>query len=260
MTVNYNSDGTRMPDSFFKPEPVVISGGFMSSPGDYLSWQKLLASRSIRRRSVVTKIGRSDWYMTRNSDFSRQLAALDSAVKKARQISGSEKVWLVCHSAGGTVARLWMGDTPYNGQCYEGYSFVKGIIFLGSPYISAEPNALKAVEFLNERNPGAYFPEIKYVSVAGKSIFGKANGSFLQRMAFKSYSKVTPAHPQQWGDGVITLEAAYMPGATNITLTGINHISLLGQPGYSASQAMEIWGRYFNEVEGDSGNHRTAVA
>ncbi|HEX2914794.1 MAG TPA: lipase [Chloroflexia bacterium] len=225
-------------------EPVVIAGGFLSSAGDYRSWQRLLAAPPYSRRSFVAQISRFDWTTTRDESFRTQLLALERAVELARSETGAEKVWLVCHSAGGRIARLWMGEKPYMGFNCGGYRYVHGVIFLGSPYTTAEPWAKYSSSFANENYPGAYYPDITYVSVIGKAVLGKRFGTVEQRFAYNAYKVLDPANPELWGDGVITLASAHVPGAFNHVIEGIHHVSYLGRPGYIAPAALSIWGEY----------------
>ncbi len=228
-------------------EPVVIVGGFLSAPGDYRSWQRGLAAPPYRRPSFVAEIGRLDWATTRDDTFRPQLVALSRVVEQARRATQAERVWLVCHSAGGRIARLWMGEKSYGGLPCNGHGLVRGVIFLGSPYKTEEPWARRSTTFANQNYPGAFYPDLKYVSVIGKSVFGKPNGGLVERLAYRSYKAVDPAQPQQWGDGVITLAAAHVPGADNYVLDGIYHGSILGRPGYNVSPAFQTWAKYLLE-------------
>ena len=153
-------------------EPIVIVGGFLSQPRDYRGWQAKLEATPYNRKTYVTQVGRAQWASTRDDSFRPQIAALEAMVAQARRESGAAKVWLVCHSAGGRVSRLWMGDKPYGGSKCGGHPFVRGIIFLGSPYTTEEPWAVRSSSFANTNYPGAFYPEIKYVSLIGKAILG----------------------------------------------------------------------------------------
>ena len=221
--------------------PVVIVGGFLSGPGDYRGWQQVLAGPVYRRQVFVTEISRQDWLTTRDDTFRPQLVALDRQVARARQATGAAKVWLVCHSAGGRIARLWMGEPAYNGGPGGGFRQVAGVIFLGSPYTTLEPWARRSSAFANEHYPGAFYSDIKYVSVVGKAVFGRADGTISERLAYRSYQALDPAQPRQWGDGIMTISAATVPGAENHVLDGIYHVGVLGRPGYSSPAAMKVW-------------------
>ncbi len=233
-------------------EPVVIVGGFLSGPNNYTGWQTLLAKPPYRRRSFVAGINLVDWTTTRDESFRPQLAAVAEAVERARRTTGAEKVWLVCHSAGGRIARLWMGDQPYGESRCGGNPYVRGVVFLGSPYTTAEPWARRSAVFANQNYPGAFYPHITYVSVIGKSVFGQRDGSIEQRLAYRAYSSLDPQRAERWGDGVITLASAHVPGAENHVLDRIYHVGLLGRPGYVAPQALKVWASHLDSNEAAS--------
>jgi hypothetical protein len=230
-------------------EPVVIIGGFLSGPSNYTSWQRILARPPFRRRSFVAPINLIDWTTTRDESFRPQLTAIEKVVEQARRSTGAEKVWLLCHSAGGRLARLWMGDKSYAGNPYGGHAVVRGVMFFGTPYTTAEPWAVRSAGFANENYPGAFYPDIKYVSLIGKSIVGRRNGSIEERLAYRSYVVLDPQHPERWGDGVITLDSAYVPEADNFVLDGIHHVSVLGRPGYAAPGVLKLWTKYLVDGE-----------
>lgn len=216
----------------------------MSSPGDYTGWQRLLAGPPYRRQSFVSQVGRREWATASDENFSTQISGLEAAVERARREAGTEKVWLVCHSAGGRIARLWMGDKPYGGNRCGGYQRVKGVIFLGSPYTTREPWAQRSTSFANQNYPGAFYSGLTYVSVIGKAVQGRRNGTIEQRLAYQSYRALDPDRPEQWGDGVITIASATVPGAHNHVIDNIYHVAVLGRPGYSDPAALKVWGQY----------------
>ncbi len=224
-------------------EPIVIVGGFLSQTSDYRSWAAKLQAPPYNRKVFIARIDRGQWVATRDDTFRPQIAAIAAIVEQARRETGSERVWLVCHSAGGRVARLWMGDKPYGGSTCGGNKYVSGLICLGSPYTTKEPWAQRSSTFANLNYPGAFYPDIKYVSAIGKAVFGRPNGTVTERLAFQSYKTLDPLNAQKWGDGVITLDSALVPNAENLIIDGIHHVGLLGRPGYSDSRAMSSWAK-----------------
>lgn len=219
-------------------------GGFLSAASDYRGWQAKLEGPPYNRRVFIANINRFDWIATANNLFQPQLRAVAGAVQKALETTGTHQVTLVCHSAGGRISRLWLGDKSYYGVPCNGRRFVQQIIFLGSPYTTEESWAQRSVTFANSNYPGAFYPEIEYISVVGKTVLGRANGSLEERFAYRNYRSQDPHNPQQWGDGVVPVKGAYLPGATNIVLDGVYHGSVLGRPGYDQPQALNQWGKY----------------
>ncbi|MEI6044692.1 MAG: hypothetical protein WCS37_10085 [Chloroflexota bacterium] len=225
-------------------EPIVIVGGFLSQGNDYRPWQARFQSLPYNRKTYIVPLTRLEWLSKGDDTFRHQIPALQAVVEQARRETKAEKVWLVCHSAGGRIARLWMGEKSYHGNRCGGHPLVRGVIFLGSPYFTEEPWAVKSSKFANLYYPGAFYPEIKYVSVIGKAIFGRPNGSISERVAHSCYKYLHPENPKRWGDGVITVSSANVPGANNIILDNVHHVAFLGRPGYLEPDALAIWGKH----------------
>lgn len=209
---------------------VVIIPGFLSGAEAYDGMRDAL-ERELRANArdagsvvkvFVAPTRASDWYPTLGGkDFSRIVDGIDACVERA---SRDGKVVLVGHSAGGWLARLWMGGEAYCGKRYNGAKYVKTLITLGTPHASAEAYPFgRVIEkrigeddaalsenargsslcFTNELYPGAHEVGVKYVNVAGDYIRGansfpealcveddKENLSFLEkiRRAWRAYS------------------------------------------------------------------------
>jgi pimeloyl-ACP methyl ester carboxylesterase len=215
---------------------VVIIPGFLSGAEAYDGMRDAL-ERELRANArdagsvvkvFVAPTRASDWYPTLGGkDFSRIVDGIDACVERASTFAPKDgKVVLVGHSAGGWLARLWMGGEAYCGKRYNGAKYVKTLITLGTPHASAEAYPFgRVIEkrvgeddaalsenargsslcFTNELYPGAHEVGVKYVNVAGDYIRGansfpealcvelkydKENLSFLEkiRRAWRAYS------------------------------------------------------------------------
>lgn len=229
-------------------EPAVIIGGFMSAPLNYIQWQQRLSGTGQKVRAFVANVERQVWLASahQHGDYSLQMKLLDRAVESARRATDAQKVWLVCHSAGGLVARLWLGDQAYRGVAYKGHRYVRGVIFLGAPYRHYEQGGKRSSDFAAQAYPGAYYADagIKYISLIGKAVLAKPRGTFAQQFAYSSYAKVSPQNPAQWGDGIVTLQSAYVPGAYNGVLPGVYHVGLPGQLSYGSPDVLPLWKQF----------------
>lgn len=215
---------------------VVIIPGFLSGAEAYDGMRDAL-ERELRANArdagsvvkvFVAPTRASDWYPTLGGkDFSRIVDGIDACVERASTFAPRDgKVVLVGHSAGGWLARLWMGGEAYCGKRYNGAKYVKTLITLGTPHASAEAYPFgRVIEkrfgeddaalsenargsslcFTNELYPGAHQVGVKYINVAGEYIRGansfpealcvelkgdKENLSFLEkiRRAWRAYS------------------------------------------------------------------------
>ena len=89
---------------------------------------------------TVVPVTRDMWFPTlAGADFTPMLDAIDTCVRSIGT-STERDVCVVGHSAGGWLARLWMGDAPYgtHGKTYGGAARVQTLLTLGTPHYSLE--------------------------------------------------------------------------------------------------------------------------
>jgi triacylglycerol esterase/lipase EstA (alpha/beta hydrolase family) len=176
------------------------------------------------------------------------LRKIDAAVKQALITHCANKVNLVGHSAGGWLARIYLGETPYcvhpqdTQDCvWHARSSVHTLLTLGTPHTSLERWTRKNLDFVNQTYPGAFYADVNYVCVAGKAIFGKRRpGSWL---AYSSY-KITGGEGAVWGDGITPITAAHLEGAKNLVLEGATHSPKANRPWYGSVGLIEEWANY----------------
>ncbi|NWF79659.1 MAG: alpha/beta fold hydrolase [Chloroflexi bacterium] len=224
--------------------PLVLIGGYLTGPGDFAELATALQQPAYGYQVFVAPIGRLRWALTRDWDFRPVLAILRATVERALASSGADQVDILAHSVGGTVARMYLGDQPYLGQVYGGRRYVRNLVMLGTPHHSQEYWTRRSVGFVNNTYPGAFYPEIRYVSVVGRAIQGNPQGSVLQRMARNSYVMVSgKTHARAWGDGITTLHCAALGGAEYLVVDGVSHSPLHGRPWYGDQAGLARWGR-----------------
>ncbi|WP_240695688.1 lipase [Candidatus Chloroploca sp. Khr17] len=202
--------------------PIVIVGGWLSSPGDYLGFARILAQPSYNRIVYITDFGRTQWAALRDPDFTPILNVVARTVELALHETGAEQIDLIGHSAGGRVARAYLGDQPYHGVVYNGQRHVATLTTLGTAHTTYEVWVQEFAGMVNGRYPGAYYPHIRYTSVVGRSVQGKRLGTPEEILAFRSYD-VSFGDGNQLGDGIIPTHACYLDGADNLVLEGVRH-------------------------------------
>ena len=164
---------------------------------------------------------------------------------KLRQIN------LIGHSAGGWISRIYIGEIPYiiHGdvteaeELWNAKSKVANLITLGTPHISGERWTKKNLDFVNDNYPGAMYPDVKYICVAGKSIYGAKK--FGQWLAYSSYQQ-TCGEGNTWGDGITAISAAHLAGATNITIEGVKHSPRTVGMWYGSPEILSQWVGYLS--------------
>lgn len=225
--------------------PTVILPGYFAPATDYQALEFALNQRDIPTTTVPLR--KRDWIPTLGGrSMVPILRKIDQTVAGMREQHGVDKVNLIGHSAGGWIARIYLGDCPYDihgdvsglDAIWRARDRVTTLITLGTPHISQERWTKRNLDFVGDNYPGAFYPEINYICVAGKAIYGRQRlGSWI---AYNSY-KLTCNEGNCWGDGITPIAAAHLPGATNLTLEGIFHSPNSPGAWYGSPEAAEAW-------------------
>ncbi|ELS34763.1 MULTISPECIES: esterase/lipase family protein [Pseudanabaena] len=220
--------------------PTIILAGYLAGATDYIPIAEKLAKQNISATVVPLKWW--EWVPTVGGrSIAPILEKLDQTVNLELERSGASKVNIIAHSAGGWLARIYLGDRPYYDKVWDARSKVAKLVCLGTPQRSLEPWSLRNLGFVNDNYPDAFYDDIEYICVAGKSVRG-AKSSPQKWLAYSSY-ELTTGQGDAWGDGIIPLEAAYLDGATNIEIDGVYHSARSGK-WYGSQEAIDIWSKY----------------
>lgn len=231
--------------------PTVILPGYLAGAIDYRDMQQTLIDLGIP--AVTVPLVRRDWVPTLGGrSVLPILEALDRTVQQVRQTYNTEKINLVGHSAGGWISRIYLGEKAYDVHgmidnrtyVWQAHQYVSTLCTLGTPQTSYERWTLKNLNFVNSTYPGAFYPSVNYVCVAGKSVFGARRlGSWL---AHSSY-QLTGGRGDVWGDGITPIEAAHLEGAENLVYEGVWHSPR--SPGgrwYGTAEIIKQWATHLN--------------
>ncbi|NJL88249.1 MAG: lipase [Leptolyngbyaceae cyanobacterium SM1_1_3] len=201
--------------------PTVILPGYLAGAAPYQEMERSLKDLGIRATTVP--LTRWSWLPTLGGrSIGPILQPLQDAIEQVLEQSGAEQVNLVGHSAGGWIARIYLGDQPYDVHArdrqrqviWQGRSRVARLITLGTPHLSQERWTRRNLDFVNQTYPGAFYPEVDYVCVAGKSVYGQRN--WKGWFTYNSYL-LTSGCGDCWGDGITPVEAAHLEAAKNVT-------------------------------------------
>ena len=123
--------------------PVLIIPGFLSSASEYEGMADALRRFDASADVSIVPLRAADWYPTlAGGDFRAILDAVDAAATEALRRAGcspdDKKLRLVGHSAGGWLARTWLGSAPYLGRVYGGARKTTLLLTLGTPHYSLE--------------------------------------------------------------------------------------------------------------------------
>ncbi|MBD2384083.1 esterase/lipase family protein [Cylindrospermum sp. FACHB-282] len=201
------------------PLPTVILPGYLESAIAYRQLEQSL--QDLGFPTVTVPLRRRDWIPTFGGrPITLIVQQLDRTVKQIMQQYNASQINLIGHSAGGWISRIYLGEKPYLGGCWQAHPLVATLITLGTPHISQERWTRGNLDFVNNNYPAAFYQNVRYVCVAGKTIFGeRRRGSWL---AYSSY-QLTCGQGNTWGDGITPIAAAHLDGAQNLVIEGVKH-------------------------------------
>jgi triacylglycerol esterase/lipase EstA (alpha/beta hydrolase family) len=234
------------------PLPTVILPGFLEGAEAYRALENSLVRLGFPTYTVPLR--QRDWLVTFGGrPVTPILQLLDQTVKGMLQRYQTQQINLIGHSAGGWISRIYLGEKSYgdgrNGgrasvleeSIFNAHPTVATLITLGTPHISQERWTRWSLDFVNNNYPGAFYQNVRYVCVAGKSIFGQRRpGSWL---AYSSY-QLTCGQGNTWGDGITPIEAAHLQGAENIVIEAVRHSPRNPNNWYGSPEILQKWVSY----------------
>ncbi len=210
-------------------EPIVLIGGFGSHWKDYRAAAQHLANVA-QRRVFIANLTRLSWMVGGLTDYEVLLRRAAAAIQHALQVSGASRVIVVGHSAGGIIGRAYLGDRAWkpHHHAWHGYRHVSHLIMVGSPLQELSSRgyrrASRAASWVARTYPDAYYADqgVRYGVVRSRFVFGKRDGTPLERMAWVNYRFIS-GEGEQWGDGVVPTQMSTLRGAACVELEGVAH-------------------------------------
>ena len=221
------------------PHAIVILGGVFSWPGIYAGMQAALGECAGAPVSVVP-VYPQDWALAVSAHgWLRILRKLDVEVRRATMAAGCPRAVLIGHSAGGVIGRLYLSPDPFRGHTFSGLERVAHLITLGSPNTNQRIGPMR--RWVDARYPGACFaPQVRYTSVAGRRREGRRRGTAAQRAAYAAYRKLG-GEGATWGDGLVPVDVALLPGAGAVVFDDVGHGPVLSRPWYGSPEIVRRW-------------------
>jgi pimeloyl-ACP methyl ester carboxylesterase len=226
-------------------QAIIIIGGYNSIWTGYLRMARELEALTGLPAVAVPLMPWDWWRAERTKQATGILEKLDKSSAWARRRHNAEDLLLVGHSAGGLIARLYLSDRPVWNHIYCGVERVSRVVTLGSPHCDFGGRITNwfLTDETNRFVPGTpYASQVRYRTVAGRTVRGDPSGSWQERRAHRSYAFFC-TQGDAWGDGVVPLECATLDGAERVVLPGVSHSRKYGAGWYGASG--EIVGRWW---------------
>ena len=220
-------------------QPVVILGGFLITTEAYqpmADW--------IRQRDdcdvVVIPASRIDWLLTSWAfGWRRLLDRVHAEVSGLAAGSPTGRVTLIGHSSGGVMLRLYLSDRSFAGRRYGGAGMCNRLITLGSPHQARRATPLRAM--VDREFPGAAFPGVDYIAVAGTLDPTSSTASaFSRRTADNNYRSIVGTSEVE-GDGLVPVTSALLQGARHLVLPDTAHGGFFGSSWYGSNDRLDQW-------------------
>ncbi len=228
------------------PLPTIILPGYFAAASDYSQLENHLNQEGIP--TVTVPLKKRDWFPTIGGrSMVPILRKINTTVQQTLQQYSVPKINMIGHSAGGWIARIYLGEKPYTvhrdvTENIEGlwkmHPSVETLITLGTPHVSQERWTRKNLDFVKDNYPGAFYPNIRYVCVAGKAVYGEQG--FKTWLTYNSYL-LTIGTGETWGDGITPVSAAHLEGAKNVTLDGVWHSPRSPGKWYGSPEVIPAW-------------------
>ena len=230
--------------------PVLVIGGFLSSPPAYGALRARLLARGATAVDVAP-IWLPDWLLVYWRGQGPIATRAARAVLEASHRADGVPLLVIGHSAGGVLARILTAEAPFAGRRFAGSSRIGAIVTLGSPHVNAWEtwapgrSGVYPAGFANEHVPGAWFaPRVGYLSVASRWAQARAGSRDpRERWLRRSYERIMPSPHTDVieGDGVTPVSCALLPGARQIVLDAAAHGQGLGHASYGSEEWVDGW-------------------
>ena len=231
---------------------VLIIEGLISPPIAYRPLRDRLLARGAAGVDLAP-VHVYDWIRAGVTGFGALQGRAANAVRRAHEHAGGRPIMVVGHSGGGNLARLAMCDAPYRGRTTAVAPLVGCLVTLGTPHrlhespTSLRHHGVKVSEFLEQRNPGAWFsPSTGYVTVASDAVrprlprSGPPRRTPLGRLDRAFFRLIVGPLLPTGSDGVVAVEWAHLAGATNLTYHDVYH-GVVGGPWYGDGAIVDRW-------------------
>jgi pimeloyl-ACP methyl ester carboxylesterase len=224
-------------------KPVVILPGVLFWDNLYTGMKKSLTAYVPEEKIAIVPVNILDWIgfpPSPEQSTNRVMAALDRTIASVQKRYPDEKITIVAHSGGGTVALVYLLERPFQGDVYNRSTSVGKLIALGTPFQTTEYYARIKTDFINKHLSQSFFDRCKVISVVSDRYTGSLEKGMVERMCYMFYKNVSE-QGNIAGDGIVPVKSCFLKGAKNVTISGIEHLPTPHTTWYGTKEGIEQW-------------------
>ncbi len=226
--------------------PVVILPGVLFWDTLYTGMKQALSAYVPKEKIFIVPVHVHDWIgfpPSPERSTNRVMIKLDRTIEAVQQRYPREKITIVAHSGGGTVAMVYLLQEPFQGDVYHRSASVGRMLALGTPFNSTEQYAKIKTDFIRKNLKPGFFYGCKVVSIVSDQYTGSLKKGFVERMCYMFYKNVT-GEGAVAGDGIVPVKSCFLKGAENVTISGIEHLPTPHTSWYGTKEGIEKWIRW----------------
>ncbi len=226
--------------------PVVILPGVLFWDSLYAEMKKVLAAYVPKKKIAIVPVSFHDWIgfpPSPERSTNRVMAALDRTLAMMQERYPEEKITVIAHSGGGTVALVYLLEQPFQGDVYHRSSSVGKLLALGTPFHTTEHYAKIKTDFIDAHLKPEFFGRCRVVSIVSDQYFGSLEKGMIERMCYMFYKNAS-GEGEVSGDGIVPVKSCFLKGAENVTISGIEHLPTPHTRWYGTKEGIEQWIRW----------------
>ncbi|MBC8524622.1 MAG: alpha/beta hydrolase [Chlorobium phaeobacteroides] len=223
--------------------PVVILPGVLFWDQLYTGMKKALSAYLPESMIEIVPITIVDWTgfpPSPERSTNRVMAALDRTLAVMQKRFPDEKITIVAHSGGGTVALVYLLEQEFQGDVYHRGSSVGRLVALGTPFETIEHFAKIKTDFINTHLTPGFFNRCSVVSIVSDKYTGALDKGIVERMCYMFYKNVS-GRGNIAGDGIVPVKSCFLKGAENVTISGVEHLPTPHTRWYGTQEGIEQW-------------------
>lgn len=228
--------------------PVLIVPGVLFWDSLYLGMRQALSEHLPLERIEIAPVGFGDWVgfpPSPERSTNRVMQVIDRSLERLEERFPGEKVRIVAHSGGGTVAMVYLLQQPFQGDVYRRAPQVSRLVTLGTPFRTHEQYARLKTDFIERHLTPEFFRRCPVVSVVSDKYRGSTEGTLTEKMCHMFY-RSTWGDGDAAGDGIVPAGSCLLEGAQNVLIPDAEHLPTPHTRWYGTPEGVAQWVRWLD--------------